>query len=211
VGGQLLALRGLGGEYEDVFVPLYGAHQASNAAEALAAVELLLRGPEVASDPLDSEVVRGGFAISSSPGRMEVVHASPVVVVDAAHNLAGAEALVAALDESFPQRLVGLVGILADKDAEAILGVLEPVLAKVIITRSTSPRAIDPEVLGELARDVFGEDRVEVVDRLDNALSRAIDAAEEDSDGVPGPLATGVLATGSVTIAAEVRILLGRG
>jgi dihydrofolate synthase/folylpolyglutamate synthase len=118
---------------------------------------------------------------------------------------------VAAVEETFPAGFVGLVGILDDKDAEGILGVLEPLLGQVVVTRSASARAMAAEALGEVAREVFGPDRVEVVHRLDDALVRAVELAGMDTPDAPGVLATGVLATGSVTVAAEVRILMGRG
>ncbi|MDR1824992.1 MAG: bifunctional folylpolyglutamate synthase/dihydrofolate synthase [Bifidobacteriaceae bacterium] len=208
VGGQVVSLRSLAGEYREVLVPLFGAHQASNAACAVAAVELLLNGAESA---LGGEVLAEGVEAARSPGRLEVVASAPTVLVDAAHNVAGAQALVEAVREVFPLGLVGLVGVLADKDAEGILGVLEPVLDAVVISRSTSPRAMDPHRLGEVAREVFGEDRVEVVERLDAALARAMELAAIATGEDPGALGTGVLATGSVTLAAEVRILLGVG
>ena len=160
VGGQLVNLRGLGGDYEDVFLPLYGAHQAGNAACALAAVEAFLGGGE---QPLDLERVLAGFAGVTSPGRLEVVRRSPTVLVDAAHNPAGAQALVDAVQESFGfDRLVGVVAILADKDARGMLEILEPVLDEVVVTRTTSARALDPEELGSVAAQVFGADRVHV-------------------------------------------------
>jgi dihydrofolate synthase/folylpolyglutamate synthase len=206
VGGQVVWLRGLAGEYSQAMVPLFGAHQADNAALAVAAVELLMSD---AADPLPGAAYVEGLETAASPGRLEVVRVAPTVLVDSAHNVAGAEALVAAVDEAFAMPLIGLVGVLEDKDAEGLLGVLEPVLRQVVVTRSTSPRAVEPEVLGAVAREVFGPDRVEVVERLDDALVRAIELAEVDSGDSPSPLATGVLATGSVTMAAEVRLLLG--
>jgi dihydrofolate synthase/folylpolyglutamate synthase len=126
------------------------------------------------------------------------------VLVDAAHNPAGAAVLADALREAFTfTRLVGVVGVLADKDAEGILGALEPVLDEVVVTRSTSPRAIDPAELAEIAEDVFGDDRVHLAPRLDDALDIAIGRAEEG-----GLVGGGVLATGSITLAADVRRLL---
>jgi dihydrofolate synthase/folylpolyglutamate synthase len=207
LGGQVARLRGLAGEYDDVFLPLFGAHQADNAVLALAAVELLMSD---ADRPLPSAAYVEGLETADSPGRLEVVGHAPTVLVDSAHNVAGAEALVAAVEETFPIRLVALVGMLDDKDPEGFLGVLEPHVTRVVVTRSTSARALAPTALGDVAREVFGEDRVDVVDRLDEALVRAVDLAGQDSPDAPGALATGVLATGSVTIAAEVRILLGR-
>jgi dihydrofolate synthase/folylpolyglutamate synthase len=212
VGGQLVNLRGLGGDYEDVFLPLYGAHQASNAACSLAAVEAFLGGGE---QPIDLDRVSAAFAGVSSPGRLEVVRRSPTVLVDAAHNPAGAQALVEAVQESFGfDRLVGVVAILADKDARGMLEILEPLLDEIVVTRTTSARAIEPDELGSVATQVFGADRVHVAAGLPDALDLAVTLAEsggsgsQTADGLGG---VGVLATGSVTTAAEVRLLLGAG
>ena len=200
VGGQLLTLSA-GGTYEDVFLPLYGEHQAHNAACAVAAAEALLGA---SAGGLDADVVRAALSDADSPGRLEVLRGGPTVLVDAAHNPAGAAVLAEALREAFTfTRLVGVVGVLADKDAEGILGALEPVLDEVVITRSTSPRAIDPDELAEIAVDVFGDDRVHVAARLDDALDTAIGRAEEG-----GLVGGGVLVTGSITLAADVRRLL---
>jgi dihydrofolate synthase/folylpolyglutamate synthase len=200
VGGQLLTLSGAG-SYEDVFLPLYGEHQAHNAACAVAAVEALLG---TGAGGLDADVVRAALADADSPGRLEVLRGGPTILVDAAHNPAGAAVLADALREAFTfTRLVGVVAVLADKDAEGILGALEPVLDEVVVTRSTSPRAIDPGELAEIAEDVFGDDRVHVAARLDDALDVAIGRAEEG-----GLVGGGVLATGSITLAADVRRLL---
>lgn len=202
VGGQQVSLRGIAGEYPDLFLPLHGEHQAHNLSLAVAAVEAFLGGGEQAIDP---EVLSAAVAGMSSPGRLEVVRRSPTVLVDAAHNPHGARALVAALGESFTfTRLVGLVGVVADKDATGILESLEPVLDHVVVSRTTSHRAMDPENLGALAVEIFGEGRVTVEPNLPEALDRAVAIAEEDG------LGAGVLATGSVIMAAEVRMLLGQ-
>jgi len=205
VGGQLLALRTTGGLYADVFLPLHGAHQAHNALLALAAAEALLRD----GGALDAGVVEAAFAAMDSPGRLELVRTSPTVLVDAAHNPAGAESLAATIEEAFGfERLVGVVGVLEDKDAEHLLAVLEPVLDEVVVTRSTSPRARDVDELAQVAVEVFGEDRVHRADRLDDAIALAVDLAEQ---GVAGsPTGAGVLVTGSITVVAEARILFGR-
>lgn len=214
VGGQLLTLHGLGAEYREVFVPLFGAHQARNAAAALAAVEAFLGAApgrpgggwqQGAAAPLDPDVVRAAFEDVRSPGRLEVVRRSPTVVVDAAHNPAGAAALAEAVDDGFSfTRLVGIVAVLADKDALGILSALEPIFDEVVVTRSSSPRSMLPEDLEELADEVFGEHRVTLAQRLDEALDLAVTLAE--ADGAPG---TGILATGSITLVADVRFLLG--
>jgi dihydrofolate synthase/folylpolyglutamate synthase len=202
LGGQVVSLQGIGGLYTDVFIPLHGEHQAHNALLALAAVEAFLGGAALAGD-----VVEQAFASVDSPGRLEVVRRSPTVLVDAAHNVAGVTALVAALEEAFAfRKLVGIVGLLADKDAEGILAGLEPVLAEVVLSRSASDRAMDLDVLAEVARDVFGEDRVHVAERLDDAIDLAVSLAEADGQSQ----STGVIATGSITVIAEVRQLLGR-
>jgi dihydrofolate synthase / folylpolyglutamate synthase len=202
VGGQLLSLRGLGGVYTEVFLPLHGAHQAQNALLALVAAEALLSGGAA----LDGDVVGAAFADVQSPGRLEIVRTSPTILVDAAHNPAGVEALVTAIEESFDfTRLVGVVGVLQDKDAESVLAGLEPLLAEVVVTRSSSARAVEVEELAEVAVDVFGEDRVHVVERLDEAIDVAVQRAESGEQ-----YGAGVLVTGSVTLVADARVLLGR-
>lgn len=204
VGGQLVSVQGLGGLYEDLFLPLHGEHQAQNAACALAAVEAFVG---VGSATLDVEAVREAFAGASSPGRLEVVRRSPTILVDAAHNPAGAQALAAALDESFAfTTLVGVIAVLGDKDAYGLLEVLEPVLSQVVVTANSSPRAMPAGELAELAGEVFGEDRVVEVARIDDALDQAVRLADE-ADAFGG--GAGVVATGSVVTVADVRALLG--
>ncbi|MCK6210652.1 bifunctional folylpolyglutamate synthase/dihydrofolate synthase [Georgenia sp. EYE_87] len=204
VGGQMVSLRTPGGVYTDVFLPLHGAHQADNAALALAAVEAFFGG-----GALEAGIVEQGFAGVDSPGRLEVVRRSPTVLVDAAHNPAGIEALRAAVEEAFDfTHLVGIVGVMADKDAEGILAGLEPLLAEVVVTRARTDRAMDVDELAEVARDVFGEERVHVAERLDDAIDTAAGLAEADSDEVV--TSTGILVAGSVLLAADARALMGR-
>jgi len=201
VGGQQLTVQGLAAVYPELYVPLFGAHQAHNIATAIAAAEAFLGGGERS---LDIELLRAALADLDSPGRLEVVRRSPTVLVDAAHNAAGVRALRDALNDSFTfSRLIGVLAIFADKDAEDMLSTLEPVLDHVVITRNSSHRSMRPEDLGELAVGLFGEDRVDVVPNLADAIDRAAELADEG--GVSG----GVLATGSITTAADVRALLG--
>ncbi|MEW2382878.1 folylpolyglutamate synthase/dihydrofolate synthase family protein [Micromonospora sp. NPDC047707] len=207
VGGQVLTLQGLGGVYEEVFVPLHGAHQAQNAAVALAAVEAFLGAG--ARRQLDVETVREGFATASSPGRLERVRTAPTVLLDGAHNPQGMAATVTALQEEFAfSKLVAVLGVLADKDAASLLELLEPVVDQVVVTRNSSPRAMPAGELAALAAEVFGPDRVEVAEEMPDAIEAAVALAEED---VPGELAgVGVLITGSVVTVADARRLLKR-
>lgn len=205
VGGQLVTVQGLAGRYEDLVLPLHGEHQAHNAAVAVAAVEAFIGGGDSALEP---DVVRTALADVDSPGRLEVLRPSPTILVDAAHNPAGTAALVAAVEEEFAfSELVGVVGVLADKDAGTMLELLEPVLDEIVVTRSASPRAVPVDELAALAEEVFGEDRVHAVERLDDALQLAVDRSESRAaDG----LGAGVLVTGSVTVVGEARALLVR-
>ena len=201
VGGQMVSLRGLAGDHPDLLLALHGEHQASNAALAVAAVEAFLGGGE---QPLSEEVLSAGLAAATSPGRLEIVRRSPTVIVDAAHNPAGATVLANALKDSFTfTHLVGVISIFTDKDVVGVLEALEPALDEIVVTRSTSPRAMRPARLGEIAAEIFGDHRVTVVEELPDALDRAAQLADEG--GVSG----GVVATGSIVTVGEVRLLLG--
>jgi dihydrofolate synthase/folylpolyglutamate synthase len=210
VGGQMLSLQGLRASYEDVFLPLYGAHQAQNAAIALAAVEAFVAGNEQ-SQVLDADVVRAAFAEVTSPGRLEIVRRSPTVVLDAAHNPHGAEALGAALEDSFTfHPLIGVIGVMADKDHEGLLAALEPHLAHVVCTQNSTERALPAERLAVVAREVFGEDRVSVEPTLGNAIEAAATLAEAGAAFGEGLGSGAVLVTGSVVTVGEARSLLVR-
>ncbi|MFF0250664.1 bifunctional folylpolyglutamate synthase/dihydrofolate synthase [Streptosporangium sandarakinum] len=204
VGGQLLHLKSLKGTYDEVLLPLYGAHQASNAACALAAVEALTAG----SDPLDPELVRQAFLQVTSPGRLEVVRRGPTVLVDAAHNPGGIQATLDGVQESFGfDKLVGVVAMFADKDVEGILELLEPMMDEIVVTRNSSPRSMDVDELATLAEEIFDPDRVHRADRLDEAIDRAIAIADEAGEFG----GAGVLITGSVVTAGDARLLFKAG
>lgn len=207
VGGQMLSLQGLRGAYDEVFLPLYGAHQAQNAALALAAVEAFVGG----EDALADEVVKEAFAEVTSPGRLEVVRRSPTIVLDAAHNPHGAAALVDALEDSFVfSPLIGVVGVMADKDYEGMLAVLEPMFAHIVCTQNSTERALPAEQLAEVARGIFGQDRVGVAPSLIDAIDQATTLAEAGGVFGEGLGSGGVLVTGSVITVGEARALLMR-
>ncbi|MDQ1719381.1 MAG: dihydrofolate synthase / folylpolyglutamate synthase, partial [Pseudonocardiales bacterium] len=209
VGGQMLTLQGLGGEYPEVFLPLHGSYQAQNAACALAAVEAFF-GAGSQSGPIDLDIVRAAFAAVTAPGRLEAVRSAPTVLVDASHNPAGMIATVEALGEGFDFRqLIGVVAMLSDKDARGSLDILEPVLDQIVISQNSSPRALPVDDLAAIAVGVFGADRVTVEPRLDDAIETAIALAEEGADGLV--VGAGVLITGSVVTAGEARTLLKGG
>ena len=206
VGGQLVSLQGLRARYDEVFLPLYGAHQAQNAAAALAAVEAF-----VGEDPLDAEVVNEAFGRATSPGRLEIIRRSPMIILDAAHNPHGAEAMVEALEDSFTfSPVVGVIGVMSDKDAEGLLSVLEPHLAHVVCTQNSTERAMPARDLAELAREIFGADRVSIAPRLDDAIDQAT-ALAEAGETVDTSIGSGaVLVTGSVITVGEARSMLRR-
>ena len=208
VGGQRLTFRGLRGTYDDLYLPLFGLHQAGNAACALAAVEAFAGvTDDVAA--LDADLVREAFTKVSSPGRLEVIRRSPTIIIDAAHNPAGMAATVAAIEEAFSfARLTGVFAASGDKDVPGILAELEPLLTDIVVTRNSSDRSVDPEAAAELAAEIFGEDRVQQAERLDDAIEIAVALADE-AVAETGPGTGGVLVTGSVITAGDARRLLG--
>jgi dihydrofolate synthase/folylpolyglutamate synthase len=202
VGGQLLTIQGLGGRYEDIFLPLHGKHQAANAVTALAAVEVFFGGKA-----LDPESIHAGFAAVTSPGRCETVFHDPTVILDAAHNPHGAKALADTLESEFTfDEIVGVFAAFADKDVEGILRELEPVFNFIIVTASDSTRAMPVRDVERIANAIFGPDRVLVVEKLEEAIKRGIDDAR-------GPLtddSIGVVITGSVVTVGQSRAILKR-
>jgi dihydrofolate synthase/folylpolyglutamate synthase len=194
VGGQVLSVSGIAGEYRSLTLPLFGEHQADNAAVAIAAVESFLGNGET---PLGSEVVEDGILLSSSPGRLQVIDHQPTVIIDAAHNPHGAEALCRALMGSFAfPRLVCVVGILQEKDVIGIIEALDPVVDHFVVTQSQSDRAISVSDLAEAVSAIAGPDRVDSRANVESALERA-----KEISGVDG----GVIITGSITLIGEVR------
>ena len=202
VGGQLVTVRTPSATYTDVFVPLFGEHQAHNAAAALVGVEAFMGGRA-----LDAKIVENGMMTATSPGRLQVVRTSPTILVDAAHNPAGARVLADALDDSFAfAHVVGVYSAMGDKDIESVLAEMEPHLDSIVITEMPGERAANIEQLREIAIDVFGEDRVEVRDNLGEAVDRAATLAEATTDPADK---CGVVVFGSVVLAGHMLDLAG--
>lgn len=208
VGGQQITVDGLAGRYTDILLPLLGEHQAQNAATAIAAVEAFIGGGDT---ELDVDAVREAMRNVTSPGRLEVVRTAPTMIVDAAHNEAGARATARAIAESFDfSALVLVIGILQEKDPAAIFAAfaeeLGDLIRDVVVTQSSSPRAISAEDLVRFAVEAgFPADQVQVAERLDTAIETSVQLAEATGD-----LASGVLITGSITVVGEARTLLVR-
>lgn len=202
VGGQLLLLAGCAGEYADIFLPLHGPHQGDNAVTALAAVECFFGE---GGRRLNAETVGLGFAAATSPGRLEVLRTGPTVVVDAAHNPAGARVLAASVKEAFDfSHVIAVVAVLADKDAVGILTALATVVDEVVVTRNSSPRSMDIDELAAIAARAMGADRLQVADDLADAMEVATERADEWlAEG-----SAGILVTGSVVTAGDVRSML---
>lgn len=196
VGGQLITVRGLAGEYAEQYLPILGRHQGENAALAIAAVEALIGD---ASQAITDEVLTEGLQEATSPGRLQLVGIDPTVVVDAAHNPHGAAALAQALRESFDFEEWGVVlGVLADKDAAGIVAQLAPVAAHVFATNPESDRSASPDDLADMA-EAAGL-RVTV----HPSLADAADAAREWAASAPK---RGVVVAGSVVLAGEALVL----
>ncbi len=185
LGGRFLSVRGLFGLYEDLSLPLFGAHQSRNLAIAIAACEAFL---DRALDPL---ALTEALGIVTSPGRMEILGKRPLVVIDGAHNPDGAAALAKALGQSFPRtKLTLIAGISEGKDSAGILKHLLPLADRVIFTRGAHLRSADPSRLPALGHDV------EIIE----PLPKAIDAARDEA--TPEEM---ILVAGSLFLAGEAR------
>ncbi|MFC4242870.1 bifunctional folylpolyglutamate synthase/dihydrofolate synthase [Gryllotalpicola reticulitermitis] len=197
VGGQLIDVRGVAGAYDGLSLPLYGDHQAQNAAVAIAAVEAFIGG---GSQRLSTELVEEGIAGASSPGRLQLIGTEPTVLVDAAHNPAGAATLHAALDRFFDfDELAFVLGVLTDKDAHGIVDQLAPHAALLIVTQSHSERARSAE---DLAEDIYEwtSERVDEIADLGDAIEAARSWAAEGEKRA-------VVVTGSITLVGEAMTL----
>ncbi|MFL5766602.1 MAG: bifunctional folylpolyglutamate synthase/dihydrofolate synthase [Actinomycetota bacterium] len=193
LGGQAIRVESMRDAYEDLFIPLFGEHAARNAAAAVAAMEAFL------DQPLSHEEVRRGLRNAESPGRLEVLSRRPLVVLDGAHNPAGADALASSFPEAFTaRRLFVIVAVSADKDVGGIASALAPLDGAFVATRYEGARSADPEVLAGAIRDAGGSE-VTASSSLSEAIDDARANAEEDD---------AILVTGSLYTVAEARRLL---
>ena len=183
-GGRVVDLRTPGATYDDVFLPFYGAHQGDNAAVALAAAEAFFDAP------LDETVVRDAFAGLRLPGRMEVVGRHPLVVLDGAHNPAGARAAAATFAEAFgtDRPLVMVVGMLRGRDPAEMLEALGAGKARLVVAAPPpSPRSLPPAAVAGAARTLGVEARAAA--SVPEAVAGALDSAgDEDVVVVTGSL-----------------------
>ncbi|GAB2820642.1 folylpolyglutamate synthase/dihydrofolate synthase family protein [Alpinimonas psychrophila] len=194
VGGQLFSIQGIAGTYNDLFLDLFGDHQAQNAALAIAAVESFLGGASVELDP---NILAEAFATVTSPGRLQLIATEPTVLVDAAHNPHGAASLATALESYFTfDDVTAVVAILEDKDAEGILAALQPQVARVIITTAPSERTRTAANLGAIATKIFGAENVIIEPDADVAIEMARGYAAHSPKGA-------VLITGSITLVGQ--------
>lgn len=202
VGGQLLTIRGVYGIYEDLFLPLHGKHQSSNAATALAAVEVF-----AGETKISQEIVSDAFANATSPGRCEIISRDPTIIIDAAHNPHGAISLKETLTSEFSlEKIILVFAAMGDKDISGFLAELYPIIDQVIITKNSSPRSAEINQIREFASDIFEDSQISTAANLEEALQLAKSRASAMQDS--GSVA--ILVTGSVVTAGEMRSLIKR-
>ena len=171
VGGRLLDLYTPRGDHNGVFLPLHGAHQGDNAAIALAAAE------ELVDVPFSDAIVHEALGRVQSPGRLEVLQRNPLVVLDGAHNVAGAELLVSSLAEEFPVAPRTLVvGLLREKEPHEMLQALDVRGAnRLVVCRPPSPRGRDPQDVMQAALDLgVDDDDIDVCETVREAVGAAV-------------------------------------
>lgn len=204
VGGQMITVSTPAGRYTDVPVSLLGAHQGRNAVLAIGAVEALF-----STGALSGQVVEQALMAITSPGRLETVRTSPTIVVDGAHNPAGIAASMIAFKEAFPGPATAVVGAMADKNVDDMLGLIEPHVDAIVVTRVPHPRAMEVDELYDLAVEAFGEDRVHRDEDLPGAIVEATNLAESgNEEELTAPV---TIVIGSIELAARARELVGKG
>ena len=191
--GQSISISGLAGTYGPYQAPVFGSHQGQNLAIAVAAVEAFLGGGQI---QIADDILRSAISDVSSPGRLQLIRTEPNLLLDGAHNPAGALILAQALRAEFSEKpLVGVIAVLAEKDAAGLFSNLAGVFESVVITQSSSPRSMPAAELESLAIDGLGQE-VESISDFKFALERAKQRALE-IDGT-------VVVTGSITLVGDV-------
>jgi dihydrofolate synthase / folylpolyglutamate synthase len=195
--GQRVSVSGLAGKYGPYEAPVFGIHQSANLAVAIAAVEAFLGGGQV---PIADDVLRSAVADLSSPGRLQLVRTEPPLLLDGAHNPAGAKTLASSLRSEFSDKpLVGLVAVLSDKDVAGVLSELAGCFETLVVTASSSNRSLAVSELEPIATDQTGI-KVEAVTGVRESLERAREIARE-IDGM-------VVVTGSISLVGDVLQIL---
>lgn len=191
--GQSIEISGLAGSYGPYQAPVFGSHQGQNLAVAVAAVEAFLGGGAL---PIADDILRSAVSDVTSPGRLQLIRSDPPVLLDAAHNPAGSLILANALASEFSKKpLVGVIAVLADKDAAGLLSNLSSSFQKVLLTQSTSPRSLPAGELEAIAKLEMDSD-TELFSDFKLAMERARQIALE-IDGI-------VVVTGSITLVGDV-------
>jgi dihydrofolate synthase/folylpolyglutamate synthase len=201
IGGQQLTIANPYGTHSELFLPLFGKHQASNAAVALTAVEAFI------DRQIDHDLVQEAFAEFSSPGRLQILKRNPTIVIDAAHNPAGIRATKQGINESFQfDNLILILAFMGDKDIDQILEELKGFAQIVILTQTKSARALSIQDLEKKVRNITQfANRVEVSDTSEEAIKLATKLANEVGNSA------GIIALGSVVLAGEIGSLLKGG
>lgn len=201
IGGQQLSIANPYGTHSELFLPLFGKHQASNAAVSLTAVEAFL------DRQLDHDLVQEAFAEFSSPGRLQVLKRNPTIVIDAAHNPAGIRATKQGITESFQfDNLILILAFMGDKDVDQILQELKGFAQVVILTQTNSARALSVVDLTKKVKNILQfATRIESSDNSSEATKLAMNIAKDLGNSA------GIIALGSVVLAGEIGLLIKGG
>ena len=191
--GQSVSISGLASSYGPYQAPVFGSHQGQNIAVAVAAVEAFLGGGQI---PIADDILRSAISDVSSPGRLQLIRTEPNLLLDGAHNPAGAAILAAALRAEFSGKpLVGVLAVLADKDARGLFSNLAGVFDSVIVTESSSPRSMPVAELEIVAREGLGQEVQSVSD-----FKSALELAKQRASEIDGT----VVVSGSITLVGDV-------
>lgn len=193
VGGWVLDIDGIFATYTDLYLPIHGRHQVDNLGTAVAAAEVFL------GRALDPDALRTALGATAQPGRLEVVHHRPLVIVDGAHNVQGVEGLAATLAEEFPDAPWQVVAGMRGKRSPAeILEPLNSAVSHLWATAPDDPGAIAPEIVASSGGAALGCEST-VVNGVPEAVAAAMEAAGSGGS---------VVVTGSLYVAGEARAAL---